>query len=650
MHTTTRAQQCLHHDMRFTAVSDARQHAGKQLLQHASLPPQPIRVREASAPIKMPLLFVTCSKRIVHVSFHRALASLFTAPPPLTTATSSLHTSSPISNLSFPPHFFSPIHVSHFPMRPRVLLPFALNLFVFCLRGRALQPNLGRTGDHCKSNAACLPPNICANMFNPSNPDGCRTTPEDCQCSPPSGKDFQECSSSTVYDCTIPGERCARIRDPSGEADGKQYCISCKALPEFLYATPVDDVCQADEPTGLTLHACASSSQCLPPRRCYDFTVTSARRGAFRNASAEDAAAASEPTCEGGASLGRDCKCTLPQGTSTCAETGDCRTVGEQCVVYPIERPDSPSGRPFCAACDVVGANISGTEALDARCQNGSITTKPSPTPSPTRTPAVSAGALSGDDGGGDGNDSANLARGLEPCKTDDECEGRRVCRRLNPSLADIGECAGSSSCRCTSERCVGSGDCEKNDRCMRPVPQSDGGNGTSRTAGVCVSCDGAPSEIPLDLEPVDGGEGRCEAECIAVATLSSAGVSRGALVYRRHRLAWVLCARGGGSVARKATAGRAKKLERFVGCATANHIVTSNSVPMTMGTYCARPNATCVWRKMLVNSPRMRWGLRARVGRQGAAEGELEFTAFAARWGTAAEMVVLGTLVRAGL
>lgn len=112
-------------------------------------------------------------------------------------------------------------------------------------------------------------------------------------------------------------------------------------------------------------------------------------------------------------------------------------------------------------------------------------------------------------------------------------------------------------------------------------------------------------------------------AVCIGVDALSHLHAKD--LVFPHHYRAAVLCDPSGN-------------------CATPGHIVVKDDVPMMMKTYCDqlrwkndREEEMCRWRVMLVNSPRMRYGVRIKSKSDG-----LEFTVLAARFQSKMEESVM--------
>lgn len=95
-------------------------------------------------------------------------------------------------------------------------------------------------------------------------------------------------------------------------------------------------------------------------------------------------------------------------------------------------------------------------------------------------------------------------------------------------------------------------------------------------------------------------------------------------LVFDEHTMATVLCDSTGS-------------------CATKGHMVVYKGSTMMMRTYCALTE--CVEKKVEVNSPKYKRGMRVRSNTEG-----LDFTAFAARYATRVEEAVIKMAVRVGL
>eukprot|EP00177_Eucheuma_denticulatum_P003138 GFKZ01005659.1.p1 GENE.GFKZ01005659.1~~GFKZ01005659.1.p1 ORF type:complete len:377 (-),score=56.00 GFKZ01005659.1:213-1343(-) len=253
----------------------------------------------------------------------------------------------------------------------------------------------------------------------------------------------------------------------------------------------------------------------------------------------------------------------------------------------------------------------------------------------------------------------------LDPCSTDDDCQGSRVCG-LDGEL-----CNGQSGCQCiptTDPTCESDADCVDGESCAEGDDESfcvsdeflessaesvvnnesdeSSSNDSSGTddddddSNNGEDVDGGDSEGDDDDEEEDNpssdsdtpsiivGEGTGDQEdepsavCIDVEALSH--LSADDLVFSSHSLSSVLC-------------------DEFGSCATRGHIVTYRGKAMMMATYCKL--VECERKKILVNSPRYKMGRRISSKTK-----DLEYTAFAARYETRVEEKFLKTAVHLGL
>lgn len=124
------------------------------------------------------------------------------------------------------------------------------------------------------------------------------------------------------------------------------------------------------------------------------------------------------------------------------------------------------------------------------------------------------------------------------------------------------------------------------------------------------------PTALPDNGEPEESED---EPVCVDVKALEGMD-----LVFTKHVMASVLC-------------------DEFGSCATKGHIVTYHGEAMMMMSYCELVG--CVRKVLLVNSPVRRRGLRVASRTEG-----LEYTAFAARFATRVEEVVLSAVVKIGM
>lgn len=114
------------------------------------------------------------------------------------------------------------------------------------------------------------------------------------------------------------------------------------------------------------------------------------------------------------------------------------------------------------------------------------------------------------------------------------------------------------------------------------------------------------------------------EGFCVAVDMLSHFDSST--LIFGAHVQGAVLC-------------------DQFASCATPGHMLLFLGRPMSMKEYCALPDVTCVKRVKLVNSPKMKIGLRI-----SSRSPHMQFTAFAARKETWLETATLKLLLKMGV
>lgn len=317
----------------------------------------------------------------------------------------------------------------------------------------------------------------------------------------------------------------------------------------------------------------------------------------------------------GGGCAGREaCKCQ-PLVYKPCASDIQCHE-NEVCVRYPGAKSNA-----FCYSSDA------------ADNQTTLIGVK-----SPVPSPFTSGSGWQGD-----------------RCITSDDCQnsdGRnRTCRHMTE---EYGRCQGGRpGCVCKFDlKCSLSYDCGEGEVCVAFVD-------TIQTHGKCISKNqlfvdddhefyriynfGNLTAIPTTDPPENGSQStppnsseenaevnsatpeqsqETSEVCVDDEALST--LSQQEKVYKKARLASVLCDENGS-------------------CATAGHIIIWNGVMMTMKSYC-RQFGVCHRQVKWVNSPRMKKGLRlvSRTHR-------LQYTAFAARYETTMESLILFLLLQLG-
>lgn len=235
-----------------------------------------------------------------------------------------------------------------------------------------------------------------------------------------------------------------------------------------------------------------------------------------------------------------------------------------------------------------------------------------------------------------------------EECLDSSQCVSPRICTSVDTNS----ECTSSDQkCICYSPSnvaCTTSNDCLPGDRCTVVTGEVwcvscsfdsliqnavDAGNcnsvGTGGSSGAGNGADngGSGSGNPppgTGGSPGSGAGTSGEVKCISVDALSD--LDRESLVFTADRRAAVLC-------------------DQFDNCATPGHMVMYRARPMMMKTYCLETIIKCVYRVKLVNSPRMKLGIRIL-----SRSNHLQFTALAAAKETIFEEMILRTVIEAGI
>lgn len=244
-------------------------------------------------------------------------------------------------------------------------------------------------------------------------------------------------------------------------------------------------------------------------------------------------------------------------------------------------------------------------------------------------------------------------------CRNNDNCLSPRVCRAgggencaLNDILCESTEIACSTAdevCYCYAlATCNCSDDCEDSEVCTE-IPSgrlcvseellkqsgwlneigcnggSDGPDVVELPAPFSPEATTAGEVVVVEVTPSsgseDGGGDNSSEDPVCVDAEALEGME---VVFERDVKAGVLC-------------------DEFGSCATEGHIVAYKGIAMMMKSYCEIVG--CVRKVLLVNSPVRRRGLRVKSRTEG-----LEYTAFAARFGTRVEELILTTAVRIGM
>lgn len=231
-------------------------------------------------------------------------------------------------------------------------------------------------------------------------------------------------------------------------------------------------------------------------------------------------------------------------------------------------------------------------------------------------------------------------------CQSSSDCASPRQCYNT-----DFGLCTSSSgNCFCfdlDNFSCSTSSDCLENDVCVEgfldnplclgcEVAASDSIEATPVDNGNCGSSGGEGNggegggDDGTGGGGVGGGGGNAGGEesggdnnnvCIAVDALKR--FSSDELVFKHRKQAAVLC-------------------DQHENCATPGHMVVYQGNGMMMSAYCTQNSVTCNRRVKLVNSPRMKPGLRIP-----SRHPELQFTALAASKQTFVKHVFLKVVLR---
>ena len=218
------------------------------------------------------------------------------------------------------------------------------------------------------------------------------------------------------------------------------------------------------------------------------------------------------------------------------------------------------------------------------------------------------------DNGGKDtsykGNDGPALS--LDSCKSNADCRRPRFCFEYNGG--DEEELAKSETC--------------KNGPCICLMEQEERSFCTKNTdceAEGMKACSNSTNGLPICLRiEVLKSRGEGEGGGVCVASKHLGGFEDKELVFETHKRAAVLCDERGN-------------------CATPGHMVVWKGQGMMMRRYCGYVG--CVPRVMMVNSPKWRRNMAVPSESEG-----LTFSAFAARYETKAEEVVLSAFIRAGV
>lgn len=462
-------------------------------------------------------------------------------------------------------------------------------------------PN-GFSFDVCRTDLTCVEPRTC--RIDSSGLPSCNAQEAShghCYCLE---KKPTENGCDESLDCPR-GEVCAqRDSDPFRLCASASLIRSLDPLDRRVFGNPARQTPVPDG-SGVSGDACLFDWECDSPRRCThvedEFGGCAGREGCY-------------------------CRGVLP---AVCERDDECST-GERCVNYRGARSDS-----FCMSKRALRVD---PDAVQIRQLSG-------------EPDLFVTDGLTGDQ-----------------CSGDRDCAQRTGVPRECIHIAErVARCEGRPSCFCvvTDARnaCTTSANCVDGEKCVVVRGSLVSGRGVCRSERAVLrdgrelyvelpapSPSASVSGIPAPIGPVvppnnldddleddslldASGEAEIssspepseDVEPVCVDARLLAHLPARDLVFRTARSARVLCDVHGN-------------------CATRGHMVVYQGRAMMMRSYCALVGQ-CRGRRMLVNSPRMRVGLRV-MTRVAA----LQFTALAARFESGVEEVVLTRLVHMGM
>lgn len=217
-------------------------------------------------------------------------------------------------------------------------------------------------------------------------------------------------------------------------------------------------------------------------------------------------------------------------------------------------------------------------------------------------------------------------------CQCSDNCRDGEVCIRLrgdnicvSPTVAKLSQWMEEVPCNnATGGPIIDVPLPETPDPEAVPTASLTPSSSLSATASASPAGGGGLMEVTTTPGSDDGGAPAPAEDPVCVDATALRHLPREELVFENHAFAKVLCDQQGS-------------------CATSGHIVSFHGQIMMMQTYC--DVVGCEKQVMEVNSPRRRRRLRVPSKTNG-----LEYTAFAARFSTRTEEVLLKGLIRLGM
>lgn len=296
------------------------------------------------------------------------------------------------------------------------------------------------------------------------------------------------------------------------------------------------------------------------------------------------------------ANVRQGCFCR-PKGDSKCRRHDQCDP-GEVCA--------REGKKQDCWAADAVAA-FGGVEPFDAKDNNKPPKETPPPEKSEKPSKSADASASASADASASASASADVTASAAASASPEPSASASPKPEKTKSAGAAGSGGASSSPSPSADSSAPPGEA---------TPSASAGAAASAAAGAGASPGASSSPTPSS----PAAEAAAEPVCVDARLLEHLPASQRVLA--EDAWARVLCDAGGS-------------------CATAGHMVVFRGAAVMMRTYCAA--AGCAARRMRVNSPRFARGLRVASRTNG-----LEFTAFAARFGTRAEEVLLRAAVRA--
>lgn len=525
----------------------------------------------------------------------------------------------------------------------------------------------GYTGELCRTSSECATPRRCYT----SDGDKCSSSDSDCFCA-----DTDNISCSTSSNC-LPFDRCYIL-------SGVGICISCNFGEDTFEGTPTDEgncatdgtlpsssptstppPAATDGPSGRKLgtgEQCTKNSQCDPPRKCYTFD--------------DDLCTAlnvlcvceslSHLICDTSADCLSGDRCYIINGDSVCLscyikpddfsgtpiDGGNCQGTDPTATSTPESTIMDPVTTSASSPSPIVLVPSASSSISDPSSPSPFRTSKPASTPSSTSSASIfipitsstpSATVSTGRRKKPSSSPSSSFAESPPSTETPTQ--------RVDPSLSSSPSMSGLVGGIVTPSVSVSPSMTDNPVVSMSPtasmstladtlpnispspintvspivstgpsytVSPTIGNSPNSSTSTSATDPDSPTFSDSPDASPTE------ENVCISADALLH--LDESSLVFKKHRRGAVLC-------------------DTHENCATPGHIVLYRGEAMPMSRYCALNDISCVRRVTLVNSPRMKIGLRI-----ASRSRDLKFTALAAARETWVERFFLKLLVSLGV